>query len=99
MRSWCLGRDRVLSRVPVSTQSSSVPALALPASVAALAALVLLFPLPELAADVPGVPLPGVMLTVDPSGIVVVPVNPVGPERTLLDMPPGEGGVRPAASA
>jgi len=72
-----------------------VPASAQLSSATALAALELdVLPACE-APDVATGPLPGVTVTVEPSGIVVVPLNPPGPVVTVLDMPLfGDGAVR-----
>lgn len=90
MPFWCLCFGIGLSRVPVSRQSSSVPAVAVPVPLTPElpAALALLCEPRDVATEELDVPWPGATVTVDPSGIVVVPLNPFGPEVTLLDMPP-----------
>lgn len=58
----------------------------LPASLDALALLP--FELPDVATEDDEFACPGAMVTVEPSGMVVVPLKPFGPDVTLLDMVP-----------
>jgi hypothetical protein len=78
---WCRCLGVGLPRVPVSGQPSSVPAPML------LDALALLVELPDVVDDMLELAWSGVTVTVEPSGIVVMPLNPFGPELTLLDIP------------
>jgi hypothetical protein len=77
---FCCGLCFVLPRGAASIHSSSaalsLDALALPREP------------PELATAELDVPRPGATVIVEPSGIVVVPLKPFGPEVTLLDMAP-----------
>jgi len=81
-------------------QSSSFAGPAALDALALLAApLVVALVVPsEPARDVLDVPRPGTTVTLDPSGIVVVPVNPFCPMVTLLDMPVDGGAVLRAGS-
>ena len=58
----------------------------LPASLVALALLP--FELPDVAIEDDEFAGPGAMVTIEPSGMVVVPLKPLGPDVTLLDMVP-----------
>ncbi|HEY0844247.1 MAG TPA: hypothetical protein VGE12_02705 [Noviherbaspirillum sp.] len=71
---------------PLSAQSSVVDALA--------ADVALPVDVPEADVADADAPVRGVTVTVDPSGMVVVPVRPSGPTLTLLDMSPDGGAVR-----
>jgi hypothetical protein len=62
----------------------------------ALDASALLLELPEVESEVPDLAWPGVTVTVEPSGIVVLPLSPFGPVVTLLDIAPDGGTARRA---